>query len=53
MCGGDDGGARSAVPFPILDRFRPNKKCYMHNAICKNLPYLTISSVHTLTGNLI
>ena len=20
-CGGDDGGARNAVPFPILDRF--------------------------------
>ena len=23
-CGGDDDGAGSAVPFPILDRFGPN-----------------------------
>ena len=52
-CGGGDGGARSAVPLPILDRFGPNKNINMHNAICKNLPYQTTNSEHTLTGNLI
>ena len=52
-CGGDDDGARSVVPLPILDLFGPNKNCNMHNTICKNLPSQTTSSVHTLTGNLI
>ena len=52
-CGGDDGSAGSAVPFPILDRFGPNKNCNMSNTIWKNQPYQTTSSEHTLTGNLI
>ena len=52
-CGGGDGGAGSAVPFPILYRFGPQKNCNMHNTICKNLPYQSTTSDHTPTGNLI
>ena len=52
-CGGNDGGAGRAVPFPILDQFGPNKNCNMRNAICENLPCQTTSSVDTPTGNLI
>ena len=33
-CGGDNGGAGSAVPFPILDRVDQ-----IRTVICANIPY--------------
>ena len=50
---GGDGGTGSAVPFPIPDRFGPNKNRKMCNTIYKSLPYRSTSSEHTPTGNLI
>ena len=53
VCGSVDAGDGSAVPFPILARFGPNKNCDMHNTICKNQPYQTTNSEHPPTANVI